>query len=60
LLDYQQAQAKVEDELAKQRLKEEDKLDRDLKSRKAKAKSQAELKRHNRFKELEENQGNKV
>lgn len=60
LLEFQAAQLKVEEELAKQKAKEQDRLDRDFKARKAKLKSQAEIKRSQAFKNLEEEQGAKM
>lgn len=53
LQQYQIAQAQVDKELKRQIDKENDKLDRDLKSRKAKAKAQQEIRRNERFKQLE-------
>jgi hypothetical protein len=50
---YQLAQLQVDRELERQIKKENDKLDRDLKARKAKAKAQAEIRRNQKFKELE-------
>jgi len=46
--------------LERQIKKENDKLDRDLKARKAKAKAAAELRRNQRFKELEAEQTRKM
>lgn len=50
----------VEKELKRQVDKENDKLDRELKARKARVKAQAEIRRNQRFKELETEQMAKV
>ena len=52
--EYQLAQAKVEKELERQRQKEDDRLDRELKARRAKAKARAELKRNEKFAKIDE------
>lgn len=58
--EYQLAQIQVDKELKRQIDKENDRLDRDLKARKAKAKAQAEIRRNQRFKELEAEQSKKL
>lgn len=60
LAQYQDAQITVDKELKRQIEKENDRLDRDLKARKAKAKAQAEIRRNQRFKELEIEQTQKM
>merc|ERR1740117_396919 len=58
--EYQLAQIQVDKELKRQIDKENDRLDRDLKARKAKAKAQAEIRRNQRLKELEAEQSKKL
>ena len=60
LAQYWDAQITVDKELKRQIEKENDRLDRDLKARKAKAKAQAEIRRNQRFKELEIEQTQKM
>ena len=59
LNQYQEAQLQVDKELKRQIDKENDRLDRDLKQRKARAKAQAEIRRNQRFKDLEVEQTRK-
>lgn len=53
---YQYAQLQVDKELRRQIEKENDRLERELKARKAKAKAAAEIRRNEKFKQLEQEQ----
>lgn len=54
LAEYETAQLRVDQEMAKAKAKQTDKLDRDLKARRQKLKAQAEIARNQKFKEIEE------